>query len=60
MVPPPPEFERMADAHDDPNAAPMHHEIQERFSTGAVIFCYLLALIALVAGVATGLTVIND
>lgn len=50
----------MADAHDDPNAAPMHHEIEEQFSTGAVVFCYLLALIALVAGVVAGVTVIND
>lgn len=50
----------MADTHDDPNAAPMHHEIQERFSTGAVVFCYLLAFVALVAGVVAGLTVVND
>jgi hypothetical protein len=51
----------MADAHqDDPNAAPMHHDIQEQFSTGAVVFCYLLALAALVAGLAAGLTIIND
>ncbi len=50
----------MADHHDDPNAAPMHHEIQEKFSAGAVLFCYALAFIALVAGVITGLTVIND
>jgi hypothetical protein len=50
----------MADAHDDPNAAPMHHDIQERFSPGAVFFCYLLAFVALAAGVITGLTLVND
>lgn len=50
----------MADSHDDPNAAPMHHDIQERFSGGAVLFCYLLAAVALIAGVISGLTIIND
>ena len=50
----------MADSHDDPNAAPMHHEIQEGFSRGAVVFCYLLAAIALIAGLVAGLTIIND
>jgi hypothetical protein len=50
----------MADSHDDPNAAPMHHDIQEHFSSGAVLFCYLLAAIALIAGVISGLTIIND
>ncbi len=55
----------MADSHDahghaDPNAAPMHHEIKETFSPGAVLFCYLLAAVALIAGVITGITVIND
>lgn len=52
----------MADAHghDDPNAAPTHGDVRMQFGTGAVVFCYLLALIALVAGVVTGLTVIND
>jgi len=52
----------MADAHghDDPNAAPMHHDIQEKFSPGAVLFCYALAAIALVAGLVAGLTIVND
>ena len=55
----------MADSHDahsheDPNAAPMHHEIQERFSTPAVLFCYALAALALLGGLIAGLTVIND
>lgn len=52
----------MADAHghEDPNAAPMHHDIVEKFSTGSVLFCYVLAAIALVAGVVAGLTIVND
>jgi hypothetical protein len=55
----------MADSHDphgevDPNAAPMHTEVRAEFPVSAVLFCYLLAAIALIAGVVTGLTVIND
>lgn len=49
-----------AHAHDDPNAAPMHHDIQERFTRGQELFCYLLALIALVAGVVAGVTIVNN
>ena len=56
----------MADTHDahaapvDPNSAPMHHEVRDRFALGPTVFCYLLAAVALIAGVITGLTVIND
>ncbi len=55
----------MADSHDahaqaDPNAAPMHPDIQEKFSRGAVLFCYLLAAVALISGVVAGLTIVND
>jgi len=46
--------------HDDPNSAPMHTDVRANFSPGAVFFCYLLAAITLVAGVVTGLTVINN
>jgi hypothetical protein len=49
-----------AHAHDDPNAAPVHHDIQGRFSQGQEFFCYLLALLALVAGVVAGLTIVNN
>jgi hypothetical protein len=49
-----------AHGHDDPNAAPMHHEIQEQFSAGAVLFCYLLAALALLGGLVAGLTIVND
>jgi hypothetical protein len=45
--------------HEDPNAAPMHHDIVERFGDGAVAFCYLLAFIALVAGVVAGLALVE-
>lgn len=46
--------------HDDPNAAPTRSEVRANFPVSAVLFCYLLAAIALAAGVVTGLTVIND
>ena len=46
--------------HDDPNAAPMHLDVRRTFPTGAVVFCYLLAAVALVSGVITGLTIIVD
>jgi hypothetical protein len=55
----------MADSHDahghaDPNAAPTHGDVRASFSPGAVFFCYALAAIALIAGVITGLTVVNN
>jgi len=52
----------MADAHghDDPTAAPMHHEIQARFTRAQEMFCYALALVSLVAGVVAGLTIVNN
>ena len=55
----------MADSHDthgheDPNAAPMHHDIVEKFSPGAVLFCYVLAAAALLGGLIAGLTIVND
>ena len=46
--------------HDDPNAAPMHAEVRGDFPQSAVIFCYLLAAIALIAGLVAGLTIVND
>lgn len=49
-----------AHAHQDPNASPMHPEVHESFSRAAVVFCYALAAIALIAGIVAGLTVIND
>jgi hypothetical protein len=49
-----------AHGHDDPNAAPMHQDVKETFSPGAVWFCYLLAAAALIGGLVTGLTIIVD
>ncbi len=46
--------------HDDPNSAPMHTDARMSFPPGAVVYCYLLAAITLIAGVVTGLTVINN
>jgi hypothetical protein len=37
----------------------MHHDIVEKFSDGAVVFCYLLALVALVAGIVAGLVFVE-
>lgn len=53
----------MADAHHgehNPNAAPMHTDVRESFDSGAIIFCYVLAFIALVAGLGAGLLFVND
>jgi hypothetical protein len=55
----------MADSHDshghvDPNAAPMHTDVQETFPVSAVVFCYVLAAITLIAGLVTGILVVND
>ena len=53
----------MADSHGpapDPNAAPMHHEIKERFSTVDVTICIVLGLAAIVAGIISGIIFVND
>ncbi len=53
----------MADAHHgehNPNAAPMHTDVRESFEGGALVFCYLLTIVALVAGLGAGLLFVND
>lgn len=53
----------MADSHgavEDPNVAPMHHEIQENFSGGQVMFAVLMAVIAIAGGLIAGLTIVNN
>jgi hypothetical protein len=52
----------MAEKHDDhnPNAAPMHTDARESFGAGAVALCYILTLVALVAGLAAGLLLVNN
>ncbi len=53
----------MADTHatsEDPNAAPMHHDIKERFSQAQIALAVALGGIAIVAGVLFGLLLAND
>ncbi|MGE5595993.1 MAG: hypothetical protein ACM3S1_08165 [Hyphomicrobiales bacterium] len=53
-----------ADGHhghaEDPNAAPMHHDIQEQFSAFAVVLTGALLTIAIAAGIIFGLVLAND
>ncbi|MCC7366343.1 MAG: hypothetical protein IT303_18445 [Dehalococcoidia bacterium] len=46
--------------HDDPNAAPMHHDIVERFSGAMVGYMATLGVVAIVAGIVAGLLFAND
>jgi hypothetical protein len=46
--------------HSDPNVAPMHHDIQERFASWQVAVCIALGSIAIVAGIVLGLVLQND
>jgi len=45
---------------EDPNTAPMHHDIEERFSQLQVAFAIALGLAAIVAGVLSGLLFANN
>ncbi|MBA4180632.1 MAG: hypothetical protein C0506_08605 [Anaerolinea sp.] len=53
-------------AHDshghetDPNAAPMRGDVRDQFSSRAVLFCAVLAAIAIVAGTVLGLSIVNN
>lgn len=49
----------MAEA-EDPNAAPMHHEIVERFAAAQVAVAVGLGAIAIIAGIVLGLVLVND
>jgi hypothetical protein len=49
----------MADA-PDPNAAPMHHEIVERFAGIHVAIALLAGVAATVLGIVLGLVLVND
>jgi hypothetical protein len=44
----------------DPNVAPMHHDIQERFASWQVALCVALGSIAIVAGIVLGIVLQND
>lgn len=53
----------MADSHgthEDPNAAPMHHDIREHFATGHIVLAYALGLLATAAGIVFGIVLAND
>ena len=49
----------MADV-TDPNAAPMHHEIKERFANAHVAIAAAAGLAATAVGVILGLTLVNN
>lgn len=49
----------MADV-TDPNAAPMHHDIQERFASFHVVLALFLGLAASAAGIILGVILVND
>ncbi|MCC6382028.1 MAG: hypothetical protein IT304_05930 [Dehalococcoidia bacterium] len=44
----------------DPDAAPMHHEIKERFSTAQVALAGFLGTAAIVVGLVLGLVLVNN
>jgi len=51
------------DAHHapaDPNVAPTHGDVRTSFSAGQLAFVWILGAIAIVAGIAAGLTVVNN
>ncbi len=49
----------MADV-TDPNAAPMHHEIDERFSTFHIAAAAILGVVALTLGAVFGMVFANN
>jgi len=53
----------MADPHataEDPNAAPMHHEIQARFAAWQVTLAVVLGASAIVTGLVLGIVLANN
>ncbi len=51
----------MADPHaQDPHAAPMHHEIKERFTSVQVAISGILGAAAIIAGIVLGIVLVND
>lgn len=45
--------------HEDPNAAPMHHDIDERFTEFQIGAAGFLGVVAIVLGVVLGVTLAN-
>lgn len=50
----------MASTDGDPNAAPTHLDVRERFASWQVAVCAGLGSIALVAGIVLGIVLQND
>jgi len=51
----------MADSHaPDPNAAPMHHEIKERFTNAQAAIAGILGGVAIIAGIVLGIVLAHD
>lgn len=44
----------------DPGAAPMHHDLHERFTMGQMMLAWVLGGGAIIAGIILGLTVVNN
>lgn len=49
-----------AHGHDDPEAAPMHHDIDERFTSFQIGAAAVLGVAAVVLGVVFGVTLANN
>ena len=49
----------MADAHHDPNSAPMHHDIVADYKPIHMFMCALLGLAAMGIGTVLGLILVN-
>lgn len=51
----------MADSSaQDPTAAPMHHEIVERFPRALVWLCGVAGVAAITVGLVLGIVIVND
>jgi hypothetical protein len=44
----------------DPQAAPMHHEIEDRFAPIHVVICGLMGAAAAIVGLILGIVLVND
>jgi len=43
----------------DPNAAPMHHDIHEKFAAIHIAICGMAGAAAVIAGIVAGVLVVN-
>jgi hypothetical protein len=52
----------MADSHanDDPNVAPMHHDIDEGFSSLQIGAAAILGVVAIILGIVLGVVLANN